>query len=61
MVLNVIPNFAPMVDYTLMKNSVIPRIKTLCLQTSSLAVSNVLLALHVSEDSVFNSTGRLKV
>ncbi|KXJ26994.1 SCY1-like protein 2 [Exaiptasia diaphana] len=38
MVLNVIPNFAPMVEYTLMKNSVIPRIKTLCLQTSSLAV-----------------------
>ncbi|XP_031557688.1 SCY1-like protein 2 [Actinia tenebrosa] len=38
MVLNIVPNFAPLVDYTLMKNSVIPRIKTLCLQTSSLAV-----------------------
>ncbi|EDO42744.1 predicted protein, partial [Nematostella vectensis] len=38
MVLNVIPKFASMVDYPSMKNAVIPRIKTLCLQTSSLSV-----------------------
>uniref|UniRef100_A0A667YT96 SCY1 like pseudokinase 2 n=1 Tax=Myripristis murdjan TaxID=586833 RepID=A0A667YT96_9TELE len=36
--LNIIPTFANLVDYPSMKNSLIPRIKSACLQTSSLAV-----------------------
>ncbi|XP_053319464.1 SCY1-like protein 2 isoform X2 [Spea bombifrons] len=36
--LNIIPSFANLIDYPSMKNSLIPRIKTACLQTSSLAV-----------------------
>lgn len=36
--LNIIPTFANLIDYPSMKNSVIPRIKNACLQTSSLAV-----------------------
>nr|DBA30958.1 TPA: hypothetical protein GDO54_006879 [Pyxicephalus adspersus] len=35
--LNIIPTFANLIDYPSMKNSLIPRIKTACLQTSSLA------------------------
>lgn len=41
--LNIIPTFANLIDYPSMKNSLIPRIKSACLQTSSLAVS-----LHLS-------------
>uniref|UniRef100_A0A3Q3MNL9 SCY1 like pseudokinase 2 n=1 Tax=Labrus bergylta TaxID=56723 RepID=A0A3Q3MNL9_9LABR len=36
--LNIIPTFANLIEYTSMKNSLIPRIKSACLQTSSLAV-----------------------
>ena len=36
--LNIIPSFASLIDYAFMKNSLIPRIKNACLQTSSLAV-----------------------
>uniref|UniRef100_A0A8D0GHX0 Protein kinase domain-containing protein n=1 Tax=Sphenodon punctatus TaxID=8508 RepID=A0A8D0GHX0_SPHPU len=36
--LNIIPTFASLIDYPSMKNSLIPRIKNACLQTSSLAV-----------------------
>ncbi|KAM4749546.1 SCY1-like protein 2 [Rhinophrynus dorsalis] len=36
--LNIIPTFANLIDYPSMKNSLIPRIKAACLQTSSLAV-----------------------
>uniref|UniRef100_A0A3P9HTP1 SCY1 like pseudokinase 2 n=1 Tax=Oryzias latipes TaxID=8090 RepID=A0A3P9HTP1_ORYLA len=36
--LNIIPSFANLIDYPSMKNSLIPRIKSACLQTSSLAV-----------------------
>ncbi|XP_070612015.1 SCY1-like protein 2 [Erythrolamprus reginae] len=36
--LNIIPTFANLIDYPSMKNSLIPRIKNVCLQTSSLAV-----------------------
>ncbi|XP_044136569.1 SCY1-like protein 2 isoform X2 [Bufo gargarizans] len=36
--LNIIPTFANLIDYPSMKNSLIPRIKSVCLQTSSLAV-----------------------
>ncbi|XP_064417932.1 SCY1-like protein 2 [Latimeria chalumnae] len=36
--LNIIPTFANLIDYPSMKNSLIPRIKCACLQTSSLAV-----------------------
>ncbi|XP_030629513.1 SCY1-like protein 2 [Chanos chanos] len=36
--LNIIPTFANLIEYPSMKNSLIPRIKTACLQTSSLAV-----------------------
>ncbi|XP_069020908.1 SCY1-like protein 2 isoform X1 [Embiotoca jacksoni] len=36
--LNIIPTFANLIDYPSMKNSLIPRIKSACLQTSSLAV-----------------------
>uniref|UniRef100_A0A8C9QZR0 SCY1 like pseudokinase 2 n=1 Tax=Scleropages formosus TaxID=113540 RepID=A0A8C9QZR0_SCLFO len=36
--LNIIPTFANLIDYPSMKNSLIPRVKTACLQTSSLAV-----------------------
>nr|XP_023672660.1 SCY1-like protein 2 isoform X1 [Paramormyrops kingsleyae] len=36
--LNIIPTFANLIDYPSMKNALIPRIKTACLQTSSLAV-----------------------
>ena len=39
LVLNIIPNFANMIEYSAMKHSVIPRIKSLCLQTTSLSVS----------------------
>ncbi|KPP69786.1 SCY1-like protein 2-like [Scleropages formosus] len=35
--LNIIPTFANLIDYPSMKNSLIPRVKTACLQTSSLA------------------------
>ncbi|KAH0616776.1 hypothetical protein JD844_028161 [Phrynosoma platyrhinos] len=35
--LNIIPTFANLIDYPSMKNSLIPRIKNACLQTSSLA------------------------
>lgn len=37
--LNIIPTFANLIDYPSMKNSLVPRIKSACLQTSSLAVS----------------------
>lgn len=36
--LNIIPTFANLIEYPSMKNSLIPRIKSTCLQTSSLAV-----------------------
>ncbi|OCT87626.1 hypothetical protein XELAEV_18021323mg [Xenopus laevis] len=36
--LNIIPTFANLIDYPSMKNSLIPRIKNACLQTSSLAI-----------------------
>ncbi|KAF5907975.1 SCY1-like protein 2 isoform X2, partial [Clarias magur] len=36
--LNIIPTFANLIDYPSMKNSLIPRIRMACLQTSSLAV-----------------------
>ncbi|KAI5617755.1 SCY1-like protein 2 [Silurus asotus] len=36
--LNIIPTFANLIEYPSMKNALIPRIKTACLQTSSLAV-----------------------
>ncbi|KAG7271860.1 hypothetical protein CRUP_028232 [Coryphaenoides rupestris] len=36
--LNIIPTFANLIDYPSMKNSLIPRIKSACLQTSSLAL-----------------------
>ncbi|XP_026876467.2 SCY1-like protein 2 isoform X2 [Electrophorus electricus] len=36
--LNIIPSFANLIDYPSMKNALIPRIKSACLQTSSLAV-----------------------
>uniref|UniRef100_A0A3Q3A9J7 SCY1 like pseudokinase 2 n=1 Tax=Kryptolebias marmoratus TaxID=37003 RepID=A0A3Q3A9J7_KRYMA len=36
--LNIIPTFANLIDYPSMKNSLIPRIKSACLQTTSLAV-----------------------
>ena len=39
MVLSIIPSFSNMIDYSAMKNSIIPRIKSLCLQTTSLSVS----------------------
>lgn len=38
--LNIIPTFANLIDYPSMKNSLVPRIKSACLQTSSLAVSS---------------------
>lgn len=37
--LNIIPTFANLIEYPSMKNSLVPRIKSACLQTSSLAVS----------------------
>lgn len=40
--LNIIPTFANLIDYPSMKNALIPRIKSACLQTSSLAVSRIL-------------------
>uniref|UniRef100_A0A3P8VA10 SCY1 like pseudokinase 2 n=1 Tax=Cynoglossus semilaevis TaxID=244447 RepID=A0A3P8VA10_CYNSE len=36
--LNIIPTFANLIDYPSMKNSLIPKVKSACLQTSSLAV-----------------------
>lgn len=39
--LNIIPTFANLIDYPSMKNALIPRIKSACLQTSSLAVSRI--------------------
>ncbi|XP_077450185.1 SCY1-like protein 2 isoform X2 [Stigmatopora argus] len=36
--LNIIPTFANLIDYPSIKNALIPRIKSACLQTSSLAV-----------------------
>ena len=44
--LNIIPTFANLIDYPSMKNSLSPRIKSACLQTSSLAVSLLLLLFH---------------
>lgn len=38
LVLTIIPNFAKMIEYSAMKHSIIPRIKTLCLKTSNLSV-----------------------
>ena len=62
--LNIIPTFANLIDYPSMKNSLIPRIKSACLQTSSLAVSRpppqrahslLILFLHVvNQVQVFN-------
>lgn len=46
MVLSIIPSFSNMIDYSAMKNSVIPRIKNLCLQTTSLTIRvNALVCL----------------
>lgn len=36
--LNIIPTFANLIDYPSMKNALIPRVRSACLQTSSLAV-----------------------
>ena len=38
MVLSIIPSFSNMIEYSAMKNSIIPRIKNLCLHTTSLTV-----------------------
>lgn len=38
MVLSIIPSFSNMIDYSAMKNSIIPRIKNLILKTSSLSI-----------------------
>ncbi|GAB1598827.1 SCY1-like protein 2 [Argonauta hians] len=38
LVLNIIPTFASMIEYTSLKNCIIPRIKKMCLATSSLSV-----------------------
>ncbi|CAD7687161.1 unnamed protein product [Nyctereutes procyonoides] len=43
--LNIIPSFASLIDYASMKNSLIPRIKNACLQTSSLAEPAVLMGI----------------
>lgn len=46
MVLSIIPSFSNMIDYSAMKNSIIPRIKNLCLQTTSLSIRvNALVCL----------------
>lgn len=45
--LNIIPTFANLIEYPSMKNALIPRIKSACLQTSSLAVC-VLMSLVAS-------------
>jgi len=46
MVLSIIPSFSNMIDYSAMKNSIIPRIKNLCLQTTTLAIRvNALVCL----------------
>ena len=42
--LNIIPTFANLIDYTSMKNALVPRIKKLCLGTSSLSVSYLFLS-----------------
>ncbi|XP_031698447.1 SCY1-like protein 2 [Anarrhichthys ocellatus] len=36
--LNIIPTFANLIDYPSIKNSLIPRVKSACLQTPSLAI-----------------------
>lgn len=38
LVLNITPTFANLIDYTSLKNSIVPRIKKMCLATSSLSV-----------------------
>lgn len=38
LVLNIIPTFASLIEYTSLKNCIIPRIKKMCLATSSLSV-----------------------
>ncbi len=38
--LNILPTFASLLDYPSMKNAIVPRIKKLCLGTSSLSVSH---------------------
>lgn len=38
LVLNITPTFASLIDYTSLKNSIVPRIKKMCLATSSLSV-----------------------
>lgn len=55
--LNIIPTFANLIDYPSMKNSLIPRVKSACLQTSSLAVS--LRQPFSAHSYVFKLTGLL--
>ncbi|XP_073245598.1 SCY1-like protein 2 isoform X1 [Porites lutea] len=46
MVLSIIPSFSNMIEYSAMKNSIIPRIKNLCLHTTSLTIRvNALVCL----------------
>jgi len=44
--LSIIPSFASLVDYPAMKNSLLPRIKKLCLTTSSLSVRQNFISLR---------------
>lgn len=55
--LNIIPTFANLIDYPSMKNSLIPRIKSACLQTSSLAVTRSHLPKGVCRRCVLTSDG----
>jgi len=41
--LKIIPTFADLIDYSALKNSIVPRIKKLCLSTSAIEVSKTTL------------------
>lgn len=58
--LAIIPGFAALIDFPAMKNSLLPRIRKLCLSTPSLSVRNLELRItktsgmhHIFRNTVF--------
>lgn len=51
MCLSIIPKFANLIEYSAMKNSLLPRIKKLCIATSYLSVSIYLLFILQNLDT----------
>ena len=46
MCLNILPTFASLIEYSSMKNALVPRIRKLCVATTQLSVSIFIVCLY---------------